>query len=229
MRYLFALWKPKANNAKTHRWSSEYSPAVADKLARSIRKHSPDAEIVCVSDYDRSEFKEDIEVHPFLYTPDGYESVMELYRPEVVGKRAIMVGLDTVFVGDTTLIEACVKDKGPCHIMPIDPFHGPEPCNGVVGLNRETAQDIWFTWAADRARGALNDVQYHMLGRWSEMVWLRKNAKPTKLWDKLLPGKIRSYKKHGHTEDASIMYFHGRPKPTDLENMNCRWVLENWS
>lgn len=227
MRYLFALWKP---NGQAPAWSNEYSPLQADRLARCIRKHDTTAEVVCVTDYERSDFEEEIECHPFLYERRDWSSMMELYRPEIVQERAIYMGLDTVVTGDLYPLGSFVDMTGLCHIMPTDPYHFPEPCNGVVGVNHETAQAIWFSYAADAAQGALEDPVYRMFGRFSEMLWLRQNAKSTARWDELLPGMVQSYKvdlERGEiTDKTRVVYFHGRPKPTQIKR---DWITEAWA
>ena len=229
MRYLFALWKP---NGECPAWSHDYSPLQGDRLARSIRKQSPEAEVACVTDYDRHDFEEDIECHEFLYSRRDWSSMMELYRPEIVQNRAIYMGLDTVVVGDLRNIEDQVDEDGLCHIMPLDPYAKPLPCNGVVGLNRPTAQAIWFQFATEVAmNNAVEKADYFMFGRFSEMVWLRHNAKQTATWDALTPGKVQSYKVDlmpgDPGEDVSIVYFHGNPKPTELSHK--KWIEEAWA
>jgi hypothetical protein len=227
MRYIFALWTP---NGQAPNWSNEYSPEWGDKLARSIRRHSPKAEIVAVTDFPREAFKEDIECHEFLYSERSWSCMMELYRPEIVKDRAILVGLDTVAVGDLSDIEGAVEQTGACHILPLDPYRKPLVCNGVVGVNHDTSQTIWFTWAAGRARGDLDSSTYKMFGNFSEMVWLRHNSPPSALWDRVTPGQIESYKcsvrkREGLTEATRMVYFHGRPKPHQISD---DWLKRNW-
>jgi len=228
MRYIFALWKP---NGESPGWSNEYSPEWGDRLARSIRRHNPDAEIVTITDYDKEDFGEDIECHEFLYGSRDWSSMMELYRPEIVKDRAILVGLDTICTGDLEDIDDLVLHDGYCHIMPLDPYFSPKTCNGVVGVNFGTSQEIWFNWTAKAARGARDSEEYRMFGRFSEMVYLRKNAKASDLWDEVAPGQVLSYKVHVRParhlpERAKLVYFHGTPKPQQIKD---DWLEEHWA
>lgn len=228
MRYIFALWKP---NGKVPTRGADYSPEWAERLVKSIKKHDPDAEFACVTDYHPEDMPPEVECHELLYAERDWSSMMECYRPEVVGKKALLVGLDTIAVGPMQKLGEHITDDDVCHIMPLDPYHRPLVCNGVVGVNYPTAQTIWFSWAADRAQGALEDGKYFMFGKFSEMVWLRHNARPTELWDNIEPNKVVSYKVHVSTgfvdvDEAYAVYFHGEPKPNHVAHA---WIKEAWS
>jgi len=68
----------------------------------------------------------------------------------------------------------------------------------------------------------------------SEMVLMRKYYGDSPRIDKVFPNRIISYKMHvknnvlpgGVLDMASIVYFHGHPKPHHLTGN--RWVQENW-
>lgn len=44
-------------------------------------------------------------------------------------------------------------------------------------------------------------------------------------WQNLFPGKIVSYKVDGYLPEASIIRFHGKPRPHQVDE---RWIKENW-
>jgi hypothetical protein len=56
--------------------------------------------------------------------------------------------------------------------------------------------------------------------------YLKENKVITvEYWQDLYPGKINSYKVDGYTSDASIVRFHGKPRPHQVDHS---WVKENW-
>ncbi|MDP6770850.1 MAG: hypothetical protein QF704_09170, partial [Anaerolineales bacterium] len=177
-------------------------------------------ELVCVTDFENG-FDDSIITYPFVYEERGWISLMEMFNPEIVKDKAILLGLDTIIVNDLEPIE-----KASGLIAPLDPYNKVCICNAVVAVDHETSSIIWDTWTSgyDSFR---DDSEYFMNGIFSEMFWMRKNLKPD-LWDDLLPGRILSYKAHikGREklpDDCVIVYFHGNPKQTEI---NEPWLKE---
>lgn len=221
MRYVATLFKPVDSLPQ---WSrSAYSPQYADWFAENVRRFSPRAEVVIVTDYDEGEFSAGQRIVPFVLPHRGWASLLEMFRPEVVGDAAILMGLDTVCVGDLTPIERDVREFG--NVAVEDPFEGGgKMSNAVVGVDVATALGVWQAWL-QQCDEALADARYRMFGVFSEMLWLRQFA-----WTFASPQAVSSYKAHvapRGTPDplACIVYFHGEPKPHQIGD---QWLTKVW-
>jgi len=214
MRYVCTLFKPPDGFID---FDAGYSPEWVNKLNRNLKRWSDNPQLVVVTDFEGG-FEEDIEVYPFVHEERGWACIMETFRPEVVKDRALLVGLDTIMVGPLKEIE---EAEG--LIAPLDPYHAPSICNAVVAVDDSS---VWEKWE-DQRELHLGDPLYDLFGQFSEMKWLRHHTKP-KLWDDILPNQIVSYKAHvkkNGVGDAKIVYFHGNPKPNELD---LDWIQENW-
>ena len=215
MRYVVTLFKKQAGQRD---WDAGYSPEWVDKFARNVRKWSPNAEVAVVTDWPEDSFKEKVEVYEMVLEFRNWASLMEMFRPEIVKNKAILCGLDIVFVGPLKTIEDNVSG---C-VFPIDPYDKGSLCNAVVGVDVEAATNIWDKWYSDPDKA---DKKNYYGNQLSEMKWLRQNITPTAWWNKTNPEEIRSYKVEGMSEDAKIIYFHGNPKQTQIDD---QFVKENW-
>lgn len=220
MRAVATLFRP---TGRLPAFSSGYSPEWADRLLRGLRRHTPDPELVVVTDYEPENFEEPVQAIEFVHRERGWASLMEMFRPDVVGERAILVGLDTVIVGDLADIDGIQEDA----VFPRDPYHAPALCNALVSVSALGAETIWDCWQSEREE-ALDDPQFLNFGAFSEMLWMRERLEPDAWLDDLVPGQVVSYKVHcgdGLPLDARVVYFHGRPKPQDVHNP---WMQEHW-
>ena len=225
MRYVSILFQPKQATDLPHS-GGIYTPDWAGKLWRGIDRNSAGAECRVLGEFHRDDpsFFERV---PLVYPERDWSSLMEMFRPEVVGPEgAILLGLDTIIVGDLTpLEEAC---KGLSCVAPLDPYRKPEICNAVVYVSQEKAEEVWSKWVAERDK-ALHDAKYRMMGKFSEMMWLREHLNPDAYWDDLVPGAIQSFKvdlnQGPPRRDTKMVYFHGRHKPHQVKQ---GWVAEHW-
>ena len=155
----------------------------------------------------------------------GWTNVMESMNPQsfidgtFVGSRVLLVGLDTVFVGDSNwLFDWNAAPIG----LPRDPYSGYQPCDAVVTFDYEGARAAWGEYLRAKQKHPFP----HMLGgKPSEMVLLQHLWKMDGDWPYLEPEAKRLLSFKGaklHDVDrvpngTSIVYFHGRPKLWDLE------------
>ncbi len=221
MNYIAVLFKPP----KSFRdFGAGYSPEWVNKLYRNLKKWSPDATLTVITDFEKG-FSPEVIISPFVLEDSGWARLMEMYRPDLVGERSILIGLDNIFVGDLSDIEKCDNKI----ILPRDPFYPQHFCNAVVSIGREYSNKLWNRWLETRSID-MDNQKYKLDGQWSEMFWLRDQIKQASYWDDLLPNKIVSYKvqcKRGVPDKKnSIVYFHGNPKQHDLLDRD--WVKNNW-
>ena len=224
MRYICGLFRPTEG---LPRYSSGYSGLDVDRLYRGLSRNSDEeVELVVVTDYPDTEFAEPVVTAEFQNEERGWACLMELYRPDLVGERAIVLGLDTIIVGSMAEIESQTGDV----VAPYDPYHKPELCNALISLSGKASEELWNRWSARRT-DHLADPRYRYIGgNFSEMVWLRHNIEPDAWWSDVAPGQSASYKVDlvgGELgERTRVVYFHGFPKLSEVNYR--RWVQENW-
>ena len=212
-------------------WSAVYDASWVDKLYRSIERnyHNP-FRFVCMND-GRYEFDEHVISIPLL-SSDGWGNILESFRPDVAHGRIFQLGLDTIITGDITQI---VDTDAICglHRNPSKNVRSDVIGNGIGVFDRDYATRLWDIYQSDTKHWQKTAL---LKGNFSEMVFLRLNTKgDVTLLDDLYPNQIISYKAHLRRQksqkrrrelrkSARIVYFHGRPKPPDVEP----WLLQHW-
>lgn len=218
MNYIAVLFKPPKGFRD---FGACYSPEWANKLYRNLHKWSPNSTLTIITDFEDG-FIPEIRTESFIFKDSGWAKMMEMYRPELVGDRSILIGLDNIFIGDLSEIESCDHEI----IVPRAPFRPQYLCNALVSLTGKYSKELWEYWL-DKRESDLHDYKYQLDGQWSEMLWLRDYIKKPIYWDDLLPNQIVSYKKNGDpNKNNRFIYFHGNPKQHNLSGKD--WVSENW-
>lgn len=198
-----------------------YSAQWVDKLARGIRRNTDlKHQIICLVDQDYH-FDEQVEKIPIITRETGWGVVMETFRPEIGCSQRIVMGLDTIITGDLNQI---FQWKGRVGLL-TDPYHTSTICNGYASYSPEFCEWIWEQWQRKEEYG--ERIFYN--GRISEMAFLRFLARDAVRLDDLFPNEIQSYKvdwmmRPEARSSAKIVYFHGRPKPPNIEET----LLQHW-
>ena len=196
----------------------EYGPEHVQRLAESI----PD--LVMISDVDVP----GVERIPMRHDWPGWWSKMNLFDPDIPGD-LFYVDLDTVIVGG-------IEDLAMAGVTTLlsDFYHTSRPASGVMYLTEEDRQAVWSEWIKSPARhmataGRLGDG--HTIGQ------MLPNALR---WQDTHPGRVVSYKAHIASPGmagfnsrrsqgdgfipvgASVVCFHGSPRPWEAENLKWR-------
>jgi hypothetical protein len=225
-RIAMVLFKPPGNLPA---YSSGFSPAYADRVARNIYRHAGSrTEVVVLTDYPADDFTEGQTLLPFQHPERGWCSLMELFRPDVVRGGALLIGLDTVFVGGLDRVWNAIREHG--YIACGGRTNLPDAfSNSVVGIDAKHAAAVWEDWC-HRRTADLPNKRYWLYGAFSEMFWLRDRHPSNAYWQKVLPGRVVSYKQHLDRmrpgDDVAICYFHGEPKPHNLAD---EWIKREWA
>lgn len=140
----------------------------------------------------------------------GWWSKLEIFSPDVTGD-FLYLDLDTIIVGPIDDLFTAGK------LTVLADFNLPKPdfmATGVMFVTEHERACVWAEW--------IRDPQGHMArhggngdGGFLSQFWKKKAAR----WQDLMPGKIVSYKLHcrnGVPKDASVVCFHGKPKPKDV-------------
>jgi len=203
-----------------------YDESWVDKLYRGIEKnYTGKFDFVCLTDQNYK-FKENVRSIRFTRSVDqyGWMSLMEWYHPDLCKGRRVTMGLDTIITGPLDDIFNWDVDKvAVCQ----DPYHPRKICNAMTIVTPEFCDEIWNYWLENEYQ-VIRECE--LLGAPSEMVLLRQLYSHSPRLDTIFKGRILSYKVHikDHWErvkDSSIIYFHGEPKPHQIDE---KWIKENW-
>ena len=140
---------------------------------------------------------------------------MDIFK---AGGPIIYSDLDMVICGNVDFLseyqgEFCAREN---------PWQGAWCDAGLMSLSADACRHI-----AEAFFKAPQDImrQYR-----SDQEFIGALVPPADTWQKLFPGKTSSFKADnltGGPEGASIVHFHGKPKPHQLTNLS--WVKEHWN
>ncbi len=185
------------NNA-VHPFSREYSDEYVHRLNDWVKQNSR-CRFVCITDHDIP----GVETFRFQQPERNYWTCLEVFGLDL--GNVLSIGLDTIFTGP---IDHFFEYRGSLGMLHDPNKHGVS-INGVLRFPHRP--DIWLNYVRDKER---------IKNRYkNEMAYIASYAHD--FLDDKYPGQILSYKKHVllgvETKDARIVYFHGRPKPKDVE------------
>lgn len=204
-----------------------YSAEWADKLYRGFKRNTEDDfNFICLVDKDYVFFEEGIKPVKLLDPKKDWSVIMEAFRPELGNNKRLIVGLDTIISGN---IDDILKFDGECGLI-TDPYHPQEICNGVGIFSYEVCAELWNEWNDNIEKWKKRSIYD---GRISEMQFLKDYiGEDASRLDRINPQQIQSYKCHYRLyndefkRQARIIYFHGNPKPQELDKSD--EVLKHW-
>jgi hypothetical protein len=209
------LFKPEGKGLP--KFSQGYSEIWVDKLAQAIARHTTQKyRLICLVD-EFYEFEEEVDQVQLKTNESGWGCVMETFRPDLGENQRFVLGLDTIIKDN---IDEILDWRGKVGLL-TDPNYPDTICNGVGSYSPEFCDFIFYEWQRKEKYG--ERILYN--GRISEMQFLRLLANDATRLNEVFPNQIQSYKCHWlkepeKREEASIVYFHGNPKPpfvhTDL-------------
>src|SRR4051812_17820431 len=193
-------------NKHSEPFSRVYTEQWVDKLYRGfVRNLTVPFKFVLFTDRPRK-FREQIDQRFLTSVKIDYGCNTEPYK---LNEPMILVNLDTVIVRNIDhFADYCMT--GEKIALCRNPYKPEISINGVALV------PSGHRWVFDDWRGE------------NDMDWLRKF--PWQPIDDLWPGEVLSLKAHRIRDvgigDASIIYFHGRPKQQDL--MHLDWIRAHW-
>ena len=205
-----------------------YDGTWVDKLYRGIQRYyDGNFELVCLVDREYDDIKEPVRQIKFLEMGRGWICIIEKFRPDLTRGKRFTLGLDTII---TSNIDDICSFGGPMGMIS-DTMDTGRVCNGITIADSKSCDYVWNIWT-NRREWVYNTFTI-LDGVPSEMMLLRdlfdQGGHCPRL-DKIYSNKIFSYKmQFRHNPDlletASIVYFHGDPKPHQLMNTK---LLEHW-
>lgn len=176
-----------------------------DALLKGIEDHT-------YCGYEYHELTED-EIPP---GNEGWWNKIALFKPGMFprGDRVAYFDLDTVIVGEITDI---LEYEGPFAMLS-DFYYPGKGASGVMAWTvSEETEAIWNNW-----EGA-GRPQYDPRG---DQGWISHMMPDADRLQNLFPGQIVSYKKdckHGIPDGASVVCFHGLPRPHSVKEIMNHW------
>lgn len=200
------------------RAGAKFAPAYVSILFDSVRRNLADGfegKFICFTDQP-DQFETGIEVRPLPADLPGWWSKLALFKRGLFpdGSRVVFLDLDTVITGR---LDEIVAYDGPLAIL--RDFYRPDGLQSAVMAWR--AGDYSEIWDGYEAAGCPMD------NPGGDQSWIERTqiASAVRLQDQF-PGAFVSYKQiSGPPERASVVVFHGNPRPHDVLT---GWVPEVW-
>jgi len=199
-------------------WGDKYSNEYVDKLYWGIRRHtSIPFKFTCFVDSLDRTFTPEVEKKLIPhFTGDWYSKISlynrELYKPE---DQVFYFDLDTVIIDDLNDIFSYTGD----FIILRDFYRS----NGL--------QSAFMSWTPAAVHHMWSNYKKGWRHRYGDQAWCEIQYPNADIWQDLYPEKIISYKVHvtkniKTLDNASIVCFHGKPKPHEVTELY--WMQEHW-
>jgi len=203
------------------RASKDYRPEYVVRLYDDVRANWTGAlDFLCLTDTPIGH--PGIREIPLEHKWPGYWSKLELFRPDIPG-HLLYLDLDVMVLRSLTNFRAI-----PCLTMlrALRP-HRACICNSsIMSLPERDRRPVWEMFMRD-PRG---HIRTHKWGAkdpyaYGDQGFVQKAFErahlPVEWWQELLPGQVQPYKSqvklNGLGMNTRIVYFHGKPKPWDIE------------
>lgn len=198
----------------------KYGAEYVNRLASMARRHTERmVPFICLTD-DPKGIRDDVAILPLQQTNlRGWWHKLTLFMPPrgLEDRRLIFLDLDTVITGP---IDFLFDFDGPFCILA--DFYQPEKFNSsVMSIAPGFGRHIW-------ERFVVMGPEKVMGSYYGDQEWITDQLQWAHLWQVQAPGKIASYKANelrDGPKDASIVCFHGEPKPHEFDR---GWVRDAW-
>lgn len=216
------LFRPHRPELSPRSARTGYGPEWVNRLYRQFKYYlGTDFTFCCLTDHTEG-FDPAIRTVPLLLKYRGWWTLNEAMRPDLGFSRVVFAQLDTVVCGALwDLIEAP-------HPVMMAADRRMQGHSGFCIWDQEVVTPLWHR-VMKEGDGLANRMTYR--GFPAEMVYWRHTLAPhAKVFNRdVFPGRVMSYKRewqHGTYlkarnqrepfEKASVVWFHGRPKVTQL-------------
>lgn len=200
--------------------SETYNEDYVRRLAEGIDLYLPGyGPLRVITDSELSIHPKFLRQIPMVYHWKGWWSKMELFRPGL-GSDMLYFDLDTMIIHPIMDIVEALRDStgiGGIPVMLRD-FYRPQGLgSGLMYLPKSCRPHVWDRWIQQP------DIWMKEYRRGGDQAFLEKfwGGIPDK-WQDLFPDRVVSYKADniaalGVPPKASIVCFHGKPKPHDIK------------
>lgn len=191
-----------------------YGPEYVNRLCSMVTRHlSIDHDFVCLTDDPRGLNCEWEEMNlPYK----GWWTKLFLFKPKRSARRVIFLDLDTIIVKNCDFLLYYKGDFAILRDFYVAKGYG----SAIMSISEGYGGHIWRHFIENHE----NLMRIHN----GDQDVIRVCVPKADLWQDMYPDKIVSYKVHcfdGVPKEASIVCFHGEPKPHQLQH---RWIEEHW-
>ena len=201
-----------------------YSPVWVDRLYRGIQRNVAETfRFVCLTDWNKHHFVEDVETYDFLVDHGTWTNINEIFRPDLGIEHGFFLNLDVVITGDLGPLMAIKPDFA----MLRHPY--PEPgktlYNAIAMFSAAGADVMWHLYQKSKP-----EDWPLMNGCPSEMLWWEKVAPHVDIIDDHCPGHVAMFGRRDHMpKDPRIVHMKGKTKNADLAtHKNGKWLHDLW-
>ena len=201
------------------RSGGDYTPEYVQNMKNSLDRvigYRDDWKFICLTDMDPP-IRSDIFIWPILQNLEGWWSKLEIFR--CTGP-CLYLDLDSVLISDFSHLFSIIRNLKKYEFLALKPFRSSEVwASGIMAWNGDWHQLF------DDFRPS------NMVVKWDQRYIfpkLEKLGATVRAIQGYLMG-VYSYKHHCREqlpEDASIICFHGRPRPHQVAWIN--WVRKYW-
>ena len=188
------------------RSGGDYGPEHVRRLRDQLSRWSPECRLLCLSDAEI----DGVEVLPLAFDWPGWWSKMELFRPDLTGD-FVFLDLDVSIVGDLTNLFAVHETAVMRDVYRPDGLQ-----SAAMVLKQSDRAEVWARWIASPGHW-MRKFRRGGDQAFLETVWL---GRVTRLQDLLPARQLVSFKADVRgrelPEAASIVMFHGRPRPWEV-------------
>lgn len=196
-----------------------YDASWVDKLKRGVGRNLPvPHRFACLSDVEV-----DCERIPLKHDWPGWWSKIECFRPGVIEGPTLYLDLDTIITGSLEPFIDLPYEFAMLENFNDKSFVG----SGVMWFKEKAPLGIYERFCQDPQR-IMDHYRNVKNGSYMGDQAFLFDTLERKV-DTLSSPALRSYKKHcrnGLPKDTSIVCFHGRPRPTEI---NPTWLEKNWT
>lgn len=195
-----------------------YTPEWVYKLKRGVERHlTIPHRFMCLSDIEL-----DCERIPLKHDWPGWWSKIEIFSPGLISGPTLYLDLDTIITGNIDGFADLPYD-----FAMLKNFNETEMVgSGVMWFKKRAPAVVYERFIQDPQR-IIDHYEAVKLGSYRGDQAFIYDVLDRQV-DKISSPALRSYKKHcrgGLPEGTSIVAFHGRPRPSEI---NPSWLQEHW-
>lgn len=197
------------------RLSDEYTIDRLRWMTDIIRKKNPGARIICLTD--APSLPDGIEREPLLHDWPGWWAKIEIFRPDLFhGTPVLYMDIDTIVLRNLdAMMAAWMKKTGGRMTMLRDVYR-----RGACGSGVMAFQDINHgIYHRFRTNSRKIMAEYRTTRKWGDQAYIQDSLRnfPQQFGDECVSYKAHVRQSGKIPESASIMYFHGKPRPWNVE------------
>lgn len=187
-----------------------YEPKHVETLYNQCKEHAKDLEFVCISD------SEDVPGYmPMKHNWPHWWGKLEMFQ---IKESVLYLDLDTIVFRDISNLVSKIKNEK--FVCLRDFYWTPKMERTVASGVLAWKGDVSFLYEEFKKNPEKNMEENKTPRWWGDQGFIERHIRGQKYFQDLAPREIVSWKAHCKNripEDCSIIAFHGKPKPWELQ------------